>query len=468
MSDGRAKVHTASDGGVSGKHDAVAPSQFNVAPSTSDELNTVHLRLTPVACWRVDDIRFAFDSSFVDADPSDPKNPNDIRVELAHLITLLKDYPDCPLSVFGHADPVGTDDYNKQLSGRRAMAIYSLIVAHGDTAKAVSLWQQISSTENWGDNQHQKMQSFTGLPAGTPNSDLIKAYLQKLCPNELVLNKTDFLAQGADSAGKGDYQGCSEFNPLLIFSQEKQAQFDQAKQQNDAAGIAERNEENAINRRVMVLLFRVGSKVDPQKWPCPSALGDKSGCIKRFWSDGETRRSTHLPGVDRKFTDTYDTFACRFYQRISISSPCESIPLHPFRYGIEFGTHMPWTDDAVMRIVSEDGSQERVFTKSDGVVSGIHRVFTFADYRKHVRYFAEIRDKRHVVGLFGLVELYRIVDPNDPLHILPPPAVQPVDPGPVPPDPEPSELQGHSEGVDPENVEAAADPPHIPAISTDA
>jgi len=35
----------------------------------------------------------------------------------------VKDHPACPLSVFGHADPVGSDDYNKALSGRRAMAV---------------------------------------------------------------------------------------------------------------------------------------------------------------------------------------------------------------------------------------------------------------------------------------------------------------------------------------------------------
>jgi hypothetical protein len=74
----------------------------------------------------------------------------------------------------------------------------------------------------------------------------------------------------------------------------------------------------------MVLLFQKGSKVAFAKWPCPRASEGVSGCIKRFWSDGTKRRSTRLPDKDRKFEDTKDTFACRFYQRLLTDSPCES------------------------------------------------------------------------------------------------------------------------------------------------
>ena len=72
----------------------------------------------------------------------------------------------------------------------------------------------------------------------------------------------------------------------------------------------------------MVLMFKKGSKVLPNKWPCPSATGDKSGCIKRFWANGEARRSNRLPDQDRKYTETKDTFACRFYDRLMRMSPC--------------------------------------------------------------------------------------------------------------------------------------------------
>lgn len=326
--DQKGVIHAASDGGVSGEHPAAKPFEFLVGPTTTDQFNTARLRLIPIACWRVDDIRFAFDSSFVNADPAETDNPNDIRAELAHLARLVQDHRGSPLSVFGHADPVGSDDYNKLLSGRRAKVIYGLLISTADSGTAVKLWQEVSNAEAWGANQRQTMQTLTGLPSGTPDSTLFRSYMQKLCPSDLKLTKKDFLGQGADAGGKGDFQGCGEFNPILLFSQEKQAKFDQAQRRNsneDKAVLEERNAANAPNRRVMVLMFRKGSKVDLAKWPCPRATEGVSGCIKRFWSDGEKRRSTHIQGTDRKFEDTEDTLACRFYQRMTAQSPCEGI-----------------------------------------------------------------------------------------------------------------------------------------------
>jgi hypothetical protein len=321
------RVQSSSDGGVTGAHPEVEPFEVLVAPATSDESNRVRLRLIPIACWKIEDIRFAFDSSFVTPDAS---------VEL-HALKDLRDahsqdgpaadgaepaalYP--PLSIFGHADPVGSDTLNKSLSGRRATVIYALLIVNSDSATAVQLWRQVAKAENWGAKQQQIMQD--NVPAGTSHSDLDETYMKTLCPADLVLTPDDFLSAGADSKGK--YQGCSSFNPVLIFSQKTQDRFEQ---NNNAAGIQARNNGNAPNRRVMILLFRVGSKVDPERWPCPRATEDVAGCKKRFWgdgSDGETRRTTRLPADDRIFDQTEDTFACRFYQRISNASPCHSIP----------------------------------------------------------------------------------------------------------------------------------------------
>jgi hypothetical protein len=326
--DAKGGARYASAGGMSGVHPAAGPTQFRVGTSTADQFNTAHLGLIPVACWCVDDIRFAFDSSFITATSSDPSadDPDDIRAELRHLSDLVKAHPDCPLSVFGHADPVGSDDYNKLLSGRRAMAVYALLIVRSDPGTAVSLWQQIAGTEHWGADQRNQMRA--ALPdqsSGTSDSSLFQSYMQKLCPPDLNLGKKDFLAQGADSGGKGDFQGCGEFNPLLVFSQEKQAKFDQAKQQDDKVLLDNRDSQNAPNRRVLVLIFRKGSRVVPSKWPCPRVNEGVGGCIKRFWSDGETRRSTHLSRIDRNFVNTHDTFACRFFQRISEQSPCHHV-----------------------------------------------------------------------------------------------------------------------------------------------
>ncbi|MDQ6664961.1 MAG: hypothetical protein M3Z23_11260, partial [Acidobacteriota bacterium] len=178
---------------------------------------------------------------------------------------------------------------------------------------SVKLWRKVSATENWGTGQQETMRA--NVRDGTADTDLFKAYMHKLCPEGSALTSKDFLARGADLNGKGDYQGCSSFNPLLIFSRQKENDFEQG-------ALASRNRANAPNRRVMVLLFRIGSRIDFTKWPCPRATEGAAGCVRRFWSDGPSRRTTRLPDKDRKFEDTQDTFACRFYQRISDGSPC--------------------------------------------------------------------------------------------------------------------------------------------------
>jgi hypothetical protein len=312
------QVYGSSDGGLAGTLAAAADFSLLVGPSTADEYNTARLRLIPIACWRVDDVRFAFDSSFVTPD---------ITGELQLLARLREQnknaaglYP--PLSVFGHADPVGTDDYNKALSGRRANAVYAILISNSDASAAAGIWQTISATENWGDSQNNIMLTITGLPAGTSGTQLFQAYMQKLYPAELKLTRQDFLAQGADTGGKGDVQGCSEFNPVLIFSQSDAARYDQAAQDNNQDMLAERNAANASNRRVVVLLFRPGSQVIPTKWPCPRTGEGVAGCHLRFWSNGEERRSKQLPEA-RRYEKTKDTFACRFYDRIGSQSPCD-------------------------------------------------------------------------------------------------------------------------------------------------
>jgi hypothetical protein len=347
MSDNRSgAIYNVSEGGVSGEHPSADPLQFLVGPTTEDQSNRLHLPLRPVFCWKVEDIRFAFDSSFVtfnpDGSPDPLTNPNDptsdpiakpydknddIRDELKILADFVNANKGCPLSVFGHADPVGTDDYNKALSGRRATAIYALLISRTQSDTAASLWQQIANDEHWGDNQKSVMQRATNLPAGSSMGALISAYLPKICPQELRLGPNDFLAQGADSSGKGDYQGCSSFNPLIIFSQTREDSFAAGENDRNQQVYDARNLANAPNRRVMVLIFYKGSKVDPDKWPCPSAKADKSGCMKRFWSDGQTRRSTRLSEKDRRFDDSQDTFACRFYQRLTEKAPCENPPV---------------------------------------------------------------------------------------------------------------------------------------------
>jgi Putative peptidoglycan binding domain len=330
-----------------------APLTVFAAPTTAAEFNTLGERLVPKACFKVEDLLFDFASSFIRPDMKD---------HLPELAGLRNDhkiqdpgggsdiFP--PLSIFGHADPVGTDDFNKVLSGRRATAFYAMLVRDTD------MWETLFSSpvqdDKWGTRSIQTMlstvqepisidgiagdetagavrdfQSANGLTSDgdagpVTRKALFKAYMDALCGPDLKLDKTtDFLARNEDGGqGKGDFQGCSRFNPLRVFSTSEAADFAAATDK------SERNQENAPNRRVVTLLFAPGRKVNPSFWPCPRAKEGVADCKKRLFPDEAVRRNPQE--AHREFEDTGDTFGCRFYQIISDDSPCERVkPLPP-------------------------------------------------------------------------------------------------------------------------------------------
>src|SRR5262245_39299862 len=86
------------EGGLADKYPSPAALEFRVAPATDTGFNTIIPSLLPVACWRLHDVRFEFDSSFVRAEAAR---------ETVLLHRMLQGHPGAPLSVFGHADPVG-------------------------------------------------------------------------------------------------------------------------------------------------------------------------------------------------------------------------------------------------------------------------------------------------------------------------------------------------------------------------
>jgi hypothetical protein len=321
-----------------------------LAPTTADHRNTVRAQLIPVGCFKMEDLRFEFDSSIIRPEA---------RKEFPKLAKLVAAHKEAPLSIFGHADPTGKDSYNKTLSGRRAKAVYALLI------RDLDLWEELynSKIEGVGDPWKYKavqvmlkalgrapgpltgtltpqtiqavkgFQRDNGLtddgdPGPLTRGKLFPQYMDLVCVDEsgapFKLEKTDFLAKGADPKGKGDFQGCCEFNPLMMFSSSENADFQKPSKK------PERDRENAINRRVMALLFRPGTTVTPDKWPCPRADEGVAGCEKRFWSDAKKRRQFQ---ADRRlFENTQDTFACRFYQRLTTGSPCErSVPPPPPR-----------------------------------------------------------------------------------------------------------------------------------------
>jgi outer membrane protein OmpA-like peptidoglycan-associated protein len=334
-----------SDGGSSAEHrEASVP--YVVAPTAApDVIHTLRPRLRPAACWRIDDLRFDFDSSFLL-----PSGTHEFQL-------LARQRPPKPaegapvrlLSVFGHADPSGQDDYNKVLSGRRATSVYALLTR--DTA----LWEKLYSVphggDKWGIRQVQLMltplgftasqsgfldssttkavkdfQKAQGLPAsGFPDAatraQLFLAYMDVLCVDDtgtpFRYRKEDFLSRGGGAGGKMDYQGCGEFNPVRVFSEEAAARFEKP------ANKAERNAQNASNRRVVIYMFDAALGITAAQWPCPTATEGGAGCRAQFWPDGDARRSPR--GAQREHLSGGRTFACAFYDRLARGSPCEGV-----------------------------------------------------------------------------------------------------------------------------------------------
>ncbi len=332
-------IHNVTDGGIAGTHPDEEPVTVLAAPSDGKEFNTVKAFLTPSGCWRVEDLLFEFDSSVV--------RPT-AREELPTLFQLMEDHSiknldsgetrPPVLSIFGHADPTGKDDYNKALSGRRAAAIYGMLTRRDE------IWESLfqnkggfappAAGDKWGAGALTIMRDALGI--APPDGDgklpeetdpaarktLFLAYMDFCCvdPNGnpfRVDPDNGFLARNKSKDGVGDVQGCGEFNPVLLFSKSDKALLDQKENQ------PERDKKNEMNRRVMVLLFEPGAKIDPTKWPCPAINQGIGKCKARFFSDGEKRRSNGEE--ERRFEKTKDTFACRFYDRLAFRSPCESL-----------------------------------------------------------------------------------------------------------------------------------------------
>ena len=202
------KPITSSRGGLAASHDAASIFPVFVAPATTGESNMFRVSLFTVACWRIEDARFDFDSSFI---------LPEARTEFSQFAQLRNSHPGCPTSLFGHADPVGNDDYNKILSGRRAAAVYGILIRDPsiweDLYSNTGKYAQPSPSDKWGEATLRKMNDVIGSSSETGSTtdrkQLFLAYMDLVCvdssgkPFQLD-PKEDFLGQSQDSGWKGD------------------------------------------------------------------------------------------------------------------------------------------------------------------------------------------------------------------------------------------------------------------------
>jgi len=283
--------------GFFSEHPASEQRPLEVATAEGSEHAAIRPSRRPLACMRFEDFHFEFDSSFVKASAAP---------ELTLLATWHDQLGRPSLGVFGHADPVGDDDYNKTLSGRRAQAIYALLVRRAD------LWDELWSTPFGGDNWQNVASARDAHAQG------FASYMDSIARDSSgapwKVAASEFLGRGQDPGGKGDYQGCSEFNPVLRFSAADEQALSTQK--------PERDRRNASNRRVLVFLWPPGLTIDPAGWPCPRVKESAAGCRAQFWPDGDARRNP--TERQREYARDRNTFACRWYDGMARESPCEA------------------------------------------------------------------------------------------------------------------------------------------------
>lgn len=372
------------ESGVTASHPKTLVLPVIAAPVPDEQqgknFNAIRDPIVVLGCKELPFDHFEFDSSFI--------GPRSVKAftKFATLLDLLKQLDAKgrrpPSAVFGHADPTGTPAYNRMLSGRRATAVYGVLTKNTD------IWETLFSNDYhgdvWGTKAIQTMLSISlipltaiGLPEApfyqddidggktdqtrqataaaisayrearqmgkgttlgpTQRKQLFKEYMDAICNGpDFKLAKTDFIAKGQGGAGlKGDVMGCGEFNPrfLLTAAAVKAAEKDE--------GLKEaRDESYAVNRRVIIYIFKHDTEIDPAKWPCPVARSEADGpCRARFWSDGEKRQKeadtertfgeemTHLDADAPDpipIEQTGNTMACRFYHGFARFSPCEA------------------------------------------------------------------------------------------------------------------------------------------------
>ena len=171
----------------------------------------------------------------------------------------------------------------------------------------------------------------SGYVDAATRKKLFRAYMDAVCVNgsgePFRYNRKDFLSRGETKDGKADYQSCSEFNPMVVFSQEEEAEY--AKPENKG----QRDEDNAMNRRVTIYMFPPNPRFPPDRWPCPTIKEGCGKCKGQFWIDGEKRRSAQ--GERRDSRKRGKTMACKWYDRIAWRGSCEGMgvrgPMQPIR-----------------------------------------------------------------------------------------------------------------------------------------
>src|SRR3954465_11302506 len=103
------------------------------------------------ACVCIPGVTFAFDKSFI--------RPSVVDA-LKDLQKAFDDHPDAMVFVFGHTDKVGSEQYNKDLSDRRAKSAYAFVTNN------TAIWEALYNEEKWGLTAVQEILADLGFYKG--------------------------------------------------------------------------------------------------------------------------------------------------------------------------------------------------------------------------------------------------------------------------------------------------------------
>ncbi len=268
----------------------------------TDQFHTIRVREPDAEknlhrCICVPGVTFEFDKSFIRPTVVD---------HMARLDAALIEFPNAKLIVFGHTDRTGGEQYNKELSERRAKSAYAFVTDQPD------IWEQLFQQESWGMAILQDILRDLGHDPGPSDGiqgDQTTAAIKSFQASRgltvdgvagVSTRRQMFLdyMTGKHNVRVDDSQffppkfmGCGEFNPLVEPNEHELA--------NNGQGRAPGNEPN---RRVVFYLFRR----EPRTLPCQlRALGP---CKTEIAKPGERRNPL---------------LACAFYDGIAEKCNCE-------------------------------------------------------------------------------------------------------------------------------------------------
>lgn len=346
-----------------------------------------------------------------------------------------KQHPDSNMLIVGHTDTSGQDADNLTLSLERADAIAAYLT---DNAAAWDAFFGTGKTEEkrWGNLEIEHMLSV--LP---DEDDRSKAFFQGV-PD----GKSDEPTKAAIRA----FQTAESLSP--------------------ANGTLDPATRKRIIEKYMAI---VGTSVPGGITITTHGAGESFPAVETKDSvrSADDRRAEFFlfdgpitpppPGkTSKRGSKEYPQWLAQVENTVDVSADsAAAAKAGPFRYGVPVGPGSPWTAQAVLRIRSEDGSDERVFAMALGAAEGAYRVFDFPDSKPGLKYNGFMEQGESKIAVFGPVELRRLSDPFDDVNELPLP---PAPPAPVEKDEDPAGPDTAT-GPDP----AVADPVAVAQASED-